>query len=140
MACPSRIDVTPRYVTLRLRATSGGSWDSAESSRIPGDREMTADRIHATLFGSTQRGAATGRFAPSYVHGGVAACLRTLHSVLGGWEYNSVPTFCIVFLLCGIFPRLLLALRIISQKAMRYLVKYISLYINTYVNKYIYTG
>lgn len=69
----SRIDI---YVmlTFTLRAALGRSWDSAESSRIHGDREMTADRIHATLFGSTQRGAVTAATPPSYIHGGVAAC------------------------------------------------------------------
>lgn len=117
------------------RSLGGGSWDSAKSSRIPATAGMTADQMHATLFGSTQRGAATAA-TPSYIHGGVAACLRC--TVCGEGGNIIVYLLSVLYLSCGIFLRFL-ALRIISQKAMRYLVKYISLYINMYVNKYIYT-
>lgn len=66
---------------------------------------------YATLFGSTQRGAVRrdDDDYTSYIHGGVAARLRCTVCDEGeeGWEYNSVPTFCVVSLLryFSSFPR-----------------------------------
>jgi len=93
---------------------------------------MTADRIHATLFGSTQRGVAAAA-APSY-YSEVLLLVRTLHCVWGRWEYISVPTFRIISLLryFSSFSR------VTDNQSESYTVSrkvHIIIYINTYVNK-----
>lgn len=84
----------------------------------PGDRETTADRIHATLFGSTQRGAATAA-TPSYnIFTEVLLLVYVALYVWGGEGGNIIVyLLSVLYLSCGILR--LLALRIISQKAMR---------------------
>jgi len=69
----SRIDgyVTLRYVTLWLLAILGGSWDSAESSRIFSDREMTADTRDVIWFDTTRRDSGG---CTVVLFGSVAAC------------------------------------------------------------------